>query len=62
MNDIYELFKALPDEEKNVMVAEHLKSLSRWNLKRVLCSVLQVDNYMDDAVLRAEFEKIINER
>lgn len=48
--------------ERNVFVRDHLKSLSRWDLKSILCDVLDVDNYMDDEGLRKEFEKIINER
>jgi hypothetical protein len=49
-------------EEKNVIVSSYLKTLTKWNLKRILCDVLDVDNYMDDEGLRKEFEKIINER
>ena len=49
-------------EEKNVIVSSYLKTLTKWNLKRVLCDVLGVDNYMDDGGLRKEFEKIVNER
>ena len=48
--------------ERNVFVRDHLKGLSRWDLKSILCDVLDVDNYMDDEGLRREFEKIINER
>jgi len=49
-------------QEQNVFVRDYLKSLSKWDLKRILCDVLDVDNYMDDEGLRKEFEKIINER
>ena len=49
-------------EEKNVIVSSYLKTLTKWNLKRILCDVLGVDNYMDDGGLRKEFEKIVNER
>lgn len=49
-------------QEQNVFVRDYLKSLSKWDLKRILCDVLDVDNYMDDYGLRKEFEKIINER
>ena len=49
-------------EEKNVIVSSYLKTLTKWNLKRILCDVLGVDNYMDDCGLRKEFEKIVNER
>ena len=48
--------------ERNVFVRDHLKGLSRWDLKSILCDVLDVDNCMDDEGLRREFEKIINER
>lgn len=49
-------------EEKNVIVSAYLKTLSKWDLKRILCDVLGVDNYMDDEGLRKELEKILNER
>ena len=46
-------------EEKNVIVSAYLKTLSKWNLKRILCDVLSVDNYMDDEGLRAAMEKLV---
>ena len=46
-------------EEKNVIVSAYLKTLSKWNLKRILCDVLNVDNYMDDEGLRAAMEKLV---
>lgn len=49
-------------EEKNVIVSSYLKTLTRWDLKRLLCDVLFVDNYMDDGALRHEFEAIIHTR
>ena len=49
-------------EDKNVIVSSHLKTLTKWNLKRLLCDVLFVDNYMDDGALRHEFEAIIHTR
>ena len=49
-------------EEKNVIVSSYLKTLTKWNLKRILCNVLGVDNYMDDEGLAKEFYKILNER
>lgn len=52
----------MSSQEQNVLVRDYLKSLSKWDLKRILCDVLDVDNYMDDEVLRKEFEKIVNER
>lgn len=55
-------WNALSSEEKNVLVCDHLKNLSKWDLKRILCDVLDVDNYMDDEGLREATELIINER
>lgn len=55
-------FNSLSVEEKNVLTVEHLKSLNRWDLKRVLCATLDVDNYMDDDALRSKLEKLIWER
>ena len=55
-------WNALSSEEKNVLVCDHLKNLSKWDLKRILCDVLDVDNYMDDEGLREATESIINER
>ena len=52
----------MSSQEQNVLVRDYLKSLSKWDLKRILCDVLDVDNYMDDEGLREEFEKIVNER
>lgn len=49
-------------EEKNVIVSSYLKTLSEWDLKRILCDVLFIDNYMDDGALRHEFERIIHTR
>ena len=46
-------------EEKNVIVSAYLKTLSKWNLKRILCDVLNVDNYMDDEGLRDAMEKLV---
>lgn len=49
-------------EEKNVIVSAYLKTLSKWDFKRILCDVLDVDNYMDDEGLRKVTESIINVR
>ena len=49
-------------EEKNVIVSYYLKTLSKWNLKRILCDVLGVEHYMDDEGLRKATESIINVR
>ena len=56
------VWDSLSEETKNQVVVSHLKSLSKWDFKRILCNVLDVDNYMDDESLRKEFEKIVNER
>lgn len=53
---------ALSSEEKNVLVCDHLKYISKWDLKRVLCNVLGVEHYMDDEGLRKAIESIINVR
>ncbi len=49
-------------EEKNVIVSSYLKTLTKWNLKRILCDVLDVEHYMDDDGLRKATESIINVR
>lgn len=49
-------------EEKNVIVSAYLKSLSKWDLKRILCDVLGVEHYMDDDGLRKATDSIINVR
>lgn len=56
------VWNSLSEETKNQVVVGYLKSLSKWDFKRILCNVLDVDNYMDDGGLRKEFEKIVNER
>ena len=55
-------WNALSSEEKNVLVRDYLKSISKWNFKRILCNVLDVEHYMDDEGLREATESIINER
>lgn len=52
------IWEQLEPEEKNVVVVEHLKTLPKWDLKRVLCSVLDVD-YIDDAGLEKKFNEIL---
>lgn len=49
-------------EEKNVIASSYLKTLSKWDLKRILCDVLGVEHYMDDDGLRKATESIINVR
>lgn len=49
----------LSEEEMNILVVKHLKTLSKWDLKRVLCSVLDVD-YMDDRGLAKEFQTLVS--
>lgn len=53
-----EFWEGMTPEEKNVFVSKHLKTLSKWDLKRVLCSVLDVD-YIDDAGLEKKFNEIV---
>lgn len=64
MND-YEKFDIIWNgmslEEKNVIVSSYLKTLAKWDLKRILCDVLQC-GYMEDEALRSEFEAIIYTR
>ena len=49
-------------EEKNVIVSAYLKTLSKWDLKRILCNVLEVEHYMDDEGLAKAIGEIINVR
>jgi hypothetical protein len=51
----------LSNEEKLLLVSEILKKSSPWDLKRVLCTVLDVD-YMDDAALMEKMKGIIYTR
>ena len=60
--EIMKVFDNLNVKERNVLVVNHLKSLSMWDLKRVLCEVLDVDSYMDDEGLRKGLEEVINAR
>ena len=53
---------SLSEGTKNQVVVNHLKSLSKWDLKRVLCNVFDVEHYMDDDGLRKATESIINVR
>lgn len=53
------IWEQLSQEDRNIIVTEHLKSLPKWDLKRILCEVLSVDNYMDDAALKQAFESVI---
>ena len=56
-----ERLDCLSDEEKLLLVSEILKKCSTWDLKRVLCTVLDVD-YMDDAGLREKMKGIVYTR
>lgn len=63
MNEkLNEMFDSLSVEEKSVLVVKFLKSLSKWDFKRILCNVLYVEHYMDDEGLRKATESIINVR
>ena len=57
-----EEWNEMPLEAKNVIVSAHLKTLSKWNLKRILCDVLGVEHYMDDDGLSKAIGEIINVR
>lgn len=57
-----EIWNGMNADEKNSICADYLRTLSKWDLKRVLCYVLSVDNYMDDEALRKELEQIIYTR
>ena len=54
------LWDSLSEETKNLVVANHLKSLSKLDLKRILCNVLDVEHYMDDEGLAKAIGEIIN--
>lgn len=56
------IWNELETADKNKVVVNHLKTLPKWDLKRILCDVLFVDNYMDDETLRKEFEGLIYTR
>ena len=63
MNENFnEMFDNLSVEEKSVLVVKFLKSLPKWDFKRILCNVLDVEHYMDDDGLRQATESIINVR
>lgn len=63
MNEkLNEMFDSLSVEEKSVLVVKFLKSLPKWDFKRILCNVLGVEHYMDDEGLRKATESIINVR
>lgn len=63
MNEkLNEMFDSLSVEEKSVLVVKFLKSLPKWDFKRILCDVLGVEHYMDDEGLRKATESIINVR
>ena len=53
------IWEQLAPEDRNVVVTDHLKTIPKWDLKRILCDVLGVEHYMDDESLRAEFEKLV---
>ena len=56
------VWDSLSEDTKNQVVVNYLKSLSKWDLKRILCNVLDVEHYMDDDGLRKAVESIINVR
>lgn len=46
-------------EEKNVIVSSYLKTIPKWDLKRIMCDVLQVDSYMDDEQLSMKLNELV---
>lgn len=46
-------------EEKNVIVSSYLKTIPKWDLKRIMCDVLQVDSYMDDEQLSRKLNELV---
>lgn len=56
------VWDSLSEETKNQVVVNHLKSVSKWDLKRILCDVLGVEHYMDDDGLRKATEELVNVR
>ena len=56
------VWDSLSEETKNQVVVCYLKSLSKWDFKRILCNVLDVEHYMDDDGLRKAVEQIVNTR
>ena len=56
------IWAQLEPEEKNVVVTEHLKSIPKWDFKRILCDVMGVEHYMDDEGLKKAVNEIINVR
>jgi hypothetical protein len=62
MGKFRDWFDGLSDEQKAYVAYCCLKSLSLWDVKRVLCNVFEVDSYMDDEGLRKALERVVNER
>lgn len=52
------IWDELSDEDRNKVCVKHLKSVSAWDLKRILCCVFDVD-YMDDEMLRQRFNDLV---
>lgn len=58
-NEIFAgIWEQLSQEERNVVVSDHLRSLSDWDLKRVLCTAFDID-YIDDDGLSKKFKSIV---
>ena len=53
------IWEQLSPEDRNVVVTNHLKTVYKWDLKRILCDVFGIEHYMDDESLRAEFERLV---
>ena len=52
------IWEQLGQEDRNVVVVEHIKTLAAWDLKRVLCAAFDID-YIDDAALEKKFHEIV---
>jgi len=57
-----EWFDELSVEQRVVLAYDCLKSLSLWDVKRVLCNVFDVESYMDDEGLQKALGRVVNER
>ena len=62
LKKVKENFGLISQEERNAIVVEHLKTVSKWDLKRILCNVLNVESYMDDEGLESALKQVVHER
>ena len=63
--ELYEQLGEELDEDSNIThdddfdVAQYLGGISNWNLKKILCLLLNVPSYHDEKTLRERLEPII---